>query len=296
MSDYDTDAARRALEAAFDSEGGSEQAPSEQESVTSEVEQTQRATETEPDTFTNIDPSTLAPELQTIYKQMQGDYTRKTQGVSQRERELNAFGGVDEVRNAVEFVHALRDPDNLVQLHGELSEYLQANGLSRAEADAVATEEVNRQANSNDEEWGYSDPDDDLRRELQELKNQHQELLTWRQEQEEQRQLAQFEQDIARKEAYIRNNNPSYGQSDIDRIYMLSYAFGGDLIQAQAAYEDQRRDWATQYRDSKSSVPSSLSPITPDGGAQAPESFGRDLDAAHEYAKRRAFAEMNQFS
>lgn len=296
MSDFDTDAvARQALEAHFDSEGSTEQAPNQPESVTSEVEQSQRATES--DTFTSIDPNSLAPELQVLYKQMQGDYTRKTQGVAQRERELNAFGGVDEVRNAVEFVHALRDPDNLVQLHGELSEYLQANGLSRAEADAVATEEVNRQANSNnEEEWGYSDPEDDIRRELQELKNQNQELLTWRQQEEEQRQLAQFEQDIARKEAYIRNNNPTYQQGDIDRIYMLSYAFGGDLIQAQAAYEDQRREWATQYRDSKSSVPASLSPITPDGGAQAPESFGRDLDAAHDYAKRRAFAEMNSFS
>jgi hypothetical protein len=38
--------------------------------------------------FTAIDPSTLAPELQSSYRQMQADYTRKTQLVAQMRREF----------------------------------------------------------------------------------------------------------------------------------------------------------------------------------------------------------------
>lgn len=293
MTDYDTEAARQALEAAL-GEGpsaptGEQATPPAPESGTSEVEQPRA---TEPDTFSNIDPNTLAPELQAIYKQMQGDYTRKTQTLAERERVYNAFGGVEEVRNAVQFTQALRDPQNLVQLHEELSEYLQTQGLTPAEADAAATKEI-QTATPREEEWGFSDPDDEIRKKLTELESQNQELLEWRNQQEEQRMLVELEQDIARKESFIRQNNPAYKDSDIDSIYIMSYAFGGDLLQAQAAYEDQRRRFATEYMGSKGSVPSSLGPIST-GGAEVPETFGRDLNAAHDYAKRRALAEFDQ--
>lgn len=295
MPDYDNDAARHALEAAFDSDAGltpaPEQAPAPEAPVASEGSE-QRATE-QSDTFTNIDPSTLAPELQSIYKQMQGDYTRKTQSVAEREREIATFGDLNEVRNAVEFANALRDPQNLVQLHGELSEYLQSQGLTPAQADAAATQEI--KSAQSDEGWEFSDPDDDIRRELQELKAQNQDLMSWREKEEEQRLYASIEQDVARKEAHIRNEHPEYGEQDINDIYVMSYAFGGDLMEAQRAYEAQRQRFAASYMQSKANVPSSLGPITPDSGAQVPEGFGRDLDAAHDYAKRRALAELEQF-
>jgi hypothetical protein len=295
LADFDTDAARQALEAAFDTDAGvtpaPEQATTPTAPVASEVESAQRATE--PDTFTNVDPSTLAPELQAIYKQMQGDYTRKTQEVSARAREIAAFGDPTEVRNAVEFANALRDPQNLVQLHSELSEYLQSQGLTPAQADAAATQEI--QGAQSEYGWEFSDPDDDIRRELQELRSQNQELQNWRQEQEEQRMFASIEQDVARKEAFIRQNNPTYQEEDINSIYVMSYAFGGDLLEAQRAYEAQRQRFAAEYMNSKANVPSSLGPIAPSGGAEAPQTFGRDLDAAHDYAKARAIAELNQF-
>lgn len=291
MPDYDTDAARQALEDAFDSEAGREQAVTPPESVTSEVEQTQRTTEQKPDTFTNLDPSTLAPELQTIYKSMQGDYTRTKQQLAERERAFANLGDPNEVQNAVQFVRELQDPNNLVQLHAELSEYLQTQGLTPAQADAAASKEIGR--TQDEDEWGIADPDDDIRRELNELKKQNAELSQWREEQEAERTLSLIEQDVARKESFIRNENPDYKQDDIDRIYIMSYAFGGDLLQAQRAYEDMKSQFASEYMNSKGNVPSSLGPINPGTGAQVPDSFGRDLDAAHEYAKRRAAAEFN---
>lgn len=54
------------------------------------------------DTFTNIDPRTLAPELQGVYKSLQGDYTRKMQAVADARRALEsdpAYALVQHVNN-----------------------------------------------------------------------------------------------------------------------------------------------------------------------------------------------------
>jgi hypothetical protein len=44
-------------------------------------------TETE-ESFTNLDPATLSPELQEVYKSMQAGFTKKTQELSQRQKEF----------------------------------------------------------------------------------------------------------------------------------------------------------------------------------------------------------------
>lgn len=56
-----------------------EQGPGEEESGQDEGS-------SDSDTFTKIDPSTLPPELQPVYKSMQGDYTRKTQAVAEEKK------------------------------------------------------------------------------------------------------------------------------------------------------------------------------------------------------------------
>ena len=65
-----------------------------------------RQLEKDKETFTNIDPTTLSPELQEIYKSMQTGFTKKTQEYSARqkeflekekkwEEELKKFGAVE---------------------------------------------------------------------------------------------------------------------------------------------------------------------------------------------------------
>ena len=44
------------------------------------------------DVFTNIDPATLDPELQGIYKSMQADYTRKTQQIAEMKKDFDKKG------------------------------------------------------------------------------------------------------------------------------------------------------------------------------------------------------------
>lgn len=47
-------------------------------------------TEAEAETFTHIDPKTLSPELQQVYKSLQADYTRKRQAETAKIREYEA--------------------------------------------------------------------------------------------------------------------------------------------------------------------------------------------------------------
>lgn len=76
------------------------------------------------DSFTNIDPATLSPELQEIYKSMQAGFTKKTQEFSQRqkdfserekkwEEELKRFGAVEaENRKWHEWYQGLQEEDS----------------------------------------------------------------------------------------------------------------------------------------------------------------------------------------
>lgn len=50
----------------------------------------QPAAEAQAESFTHIDPKTLSPELQQVYKSLQADYTRKRQAETARVRELEA--------------------------------------------------------------------------------------------------------------------------------------------------------------------------------------------------------------
>lgn len=43
------------------------------------------------DTFSNIDPKTLPPELQDIYKNLQADYTKKTQSIAEVRKKAESF-------------------------------------------------------------------------------------------------------------------------------------------------------------------------------------------------------------
>src|SRR4051812_1406642 len=51
----------------------------------------------------NFDPTTLPEELQPAYKQMHGDYTRKTQALSEQRKEAE---------NAVAFIESLRSEEH----------------------------------------------------------------------------------------------------------------------------------------------------------------------------------------
>lgn len=79
--------------AATPEESGATAEPTTQAAVPAEPATAPQQTDSQgqsEESFTTFDPNSLDPSLTPAYKQMQGDYTRKTQALSQKEKELQA--------------------------------------------------------------------------------------------------------------------------------------------------------------------------------------------------------------
>ena len=78
------------------------------------------------ESFTNVDPNTLPPELQGIYKNLQGDYTRKMQEVSPWRKTVEQFGGMtpEQLRQQVEFAQYVQNPEYTPKV---IKDYIQQN-------------------------------------------------------------------------------------------------------------------------------------------------------------------------
>lgn len=246
------------------------------------------------DSFTTVDPSTLPLELQPIYKSLQADYTRKTQGVAEQRKLYESFGDPERIAQAVAFVDQLQDPRYLKQFHGELSEYLQSMGLTQAEANAAATQQiVEAQAPAADLLADYEGIPElapvaqhvqTLEQKLAQLEASLSERT--RAEQEERLHLAMVGE-IQRQESAIRGANPHYSQDDIDAIYEIGAYYDGNLIAAQNRYEEIIGKRLTSYLAAKGAA--AQAPSVPGGQIIAAPVTGspQTLDSAHNMAMER---------
>jgi hypothetical protein len=232
---------------------------------------------TTPDSFTDVRYDDLPDELQTILKereaQMQGDYTRKTQEIASQRAEAE---------QAMEFIQNLQtDPDFALQVRDEISQALQAAGLSPAEANAEANRQVDDAQTPQPE--AFADPDDAIRQELNELKQ-------WREQQELFQEQQRYENELDRMDARIRQENPNYSEGDMKHIYAISYATGGNLLEAEKFYKDDQKRIIQAYIDSKDSAPAPEPGST--GPAQTPpQEFDGLLDPRLMAAAQRRLAE-----
>lgn len=234
-----------------------------------------------PDSFTRSDLGALLEgvndpsareRIERAYKSFQGDYTRSKQELSQQ------YGGIDpeQARQSVEFVHALEtDPNFVVTVHQQLTKALTEAGYSPAEAHAAASEELGTSLGGQDEEeYGA---DSGMAKEIAELK-------AWKGQQEAQ----QYERDLASRlqsqEMAIRQSDPSLTEPEMDRIYELAFAHGGDLGRAYNAYTSWKQDVLGSYINAKSSTPNIGIPDSTGYATDGPKHFG-SLDEAHAAAK-----------
>lgn len=284
MPEITAEDAVQALAAAWQEDSATPDAPEQP------VAPSEESTESNQDPsglFYDVDPETLTPELRTMFDGMQKAFTQKNQALAEERRQIEAFGGLDNVSQAMDFVNSLQDPQNLVQLHGELSQYLQEAGYTKAEAEEVAASAIqNQAAEVQESDYGFADPEvARLQQELEALKN-------WRTGFEEEQQLRATELAIERAENGLRADR-GYDDADISRIYQLSYAYGADLVMAADAYDQMRNDFIASYVNRKAEAPGPASTPAIGSFGQKPESFGSDLNAAHAYAKQVAIAAQN---
>lgn len=279
MSDYDTAGATAALTQALSSSAPAPEtasAPVEQAPAAVPQQGQERvdvgATPEQGDTFTNVDPNTLPPELQAIYKSMQGDYTRKNQELAEFRRGIDELGGIDQARAAVQFATALNsDPDFAMQVHRQLTQSLTDAGLSPAQAQAEATRQVQDAAQQVDD-FGEEDPLSPLQRELNELKQ-------WKQSVESERQEHFLANELNRQETLIRQQHPHYTDTDFADIYNLSFRTDGNLIAAADMYQSMRDRMIASYMEEKSRAPETVPATGVPHTAQQPHSFDTLEDA-----------------
>lgn len=234
-----------------------------------------------PDSFTNVDPASLPPQLQPIYKSMQADYTRKAQEIAEARRQFDSIGGFEQAQQAVQFATALNsDPDFALRVHQQLSDSLQAAGLTPAQAAAEATRQVSEAAST--DAYDEDDPLSPLQKELSELKD-------WKQQVERERHEHFLATELTRQENAIRQANPHYTDGDFADIYNLSYRTDGNLIAAEEMFRGMRDRLVESYMTAKAAAPNTV-PVgeVPQTGQQ-PVEFD-SMDQAHEAAKARLAA------
>lgn len=286
MPEITAEDAVQALSAAWQEDSAASAAPEQPVAPSEGSTQSNQDGDRPSGLFYDVDPNTLTPEMRSMFDGMQKAFTQKNQELAEERRQIEAFGGLEQVGQAVEFVQSLNDPQNLVQLHTELSQYLQESGFTKADADEAAASAIQEQQGGAQESDLFSDPEvARLERELADIK-------AWRESFEEQQEQARIELEIERAENALRTDR-KYGDADISRIYQLSYAYGADLFAAADAYDEMRNAFVSEYVNRKAEAPGpgSVPPIGTFG--QRPESFGADLNAAHKYAKALAIAAQN---
>lgn len=232
------------------------------ESVESQTESPQQAPTDTSFIDENFDPSSLPPELQPGYKQMQGHFTRRMQEIKAQEEQYAQFGDPQEIAQAVELRNVLRDPSNYKQLHQELSEYL---GASTGATPQEASQEAHRQLeNATQPQPGLAPSLAQLDDEFEpvktefarlqgELASMKTEFNTYKEQREAQELELALVGEIQRQVGTLRQQRPDYTDQDIDGIFELSTFYNGDIQQAQKRYDDIFTDRMSRYLASKQS-------------------------------------------
>jgi hypothetical protein len=251
-----------------------EQTPAEGVTETTTVE----------DAFTRLDPNTIPEELKPWYQSMQADYTRKTQAIAEQRKQLETLGDVDQAQAALKFYQSLQDPtfakNFYTELGGTLTNlgYLEQQQAQELQAAAVAAPT-------------YEDPEAFFAAKAAELDQKYaaiEQRLTEQQQQAEQAQVyAALAGEIVRQDAYLRDANPHYTDSDMEAIYKLAPGVDNNLIEAAQVYENAVADRLNRMMQAKTTVATTHGSTVSTGGAPEPTSFGDDLNAAHAAAQEK---------
>jgi hypothetical protein len=298
LSEYASfDDAAAALSAAAAAPEPSDAGTSPKPSVTPEGSQSSEGTTSAADSgpqdsFTRADLNSLLngvedpvarERIETAYKSFQGDYTRSKQAIAPYARLAEAGIDPSRVQQSLEFVQALEtDPNFVVQVHGYLSEQLQAAGYSPAEADAAAAGQMGLE----DDGDGSIDYESLERSPLGQRLAQIEE---WAAEQEQQRYEMALAGEIQRAEMALRQQNDWITDSDMERVYELAFAHGGDLHAAFGAYTDWRDNVLSGYMQAKDATPATLTAPNATGHsevqAEAPHSLEDGTRMAEAYLR-----------
>lgn len=224
----------------------------------------------ESESFTGFDPNTLPEDLQSVYRSMQADYTRKTQEIAELRKYNDSLSelGVDpnEAINIVDFFRRLEnDPQIANEFVSQVQRYWEqpSDNYSNQVGDAPV-------------DSSYEGLPPELASELQAMREFRQEMM-------EQQQTQHIMAELEVQEQQIRMANPHYSDEDIEAVYNLAFATDGDLQAAAEQYHGIQQRLLGNYLQSKQ-VPSGATPM-PSGPVSMPGREFGSIDDAHAAAK-----------
>lgn len=186
-------------------------------------------------------------------REMQGDYTRKTQEAAELRKEAE---------EAMEFIQTLNtDPSFAYQVQQTLTQALQEQGYSFRDAQAIASQ-------SEFDETDFLDP---YAQKIQELEN-------WKNAQDQRFAVQEATHRIESGIAAVRQANPNYTDADVQDILTMAFAYNGDVSKAAEAYQAVTQRVTESYLAQKESVPASLNQPSGTGYAEIPPEGFKDLN------------------
>ena len=254
-----------------------------------------------PDSFTPQDVRGMLESIQdpaarqvaeAAVKNFQADYTKSKQQLSEQASQFEGLDDLEKARAAVEFYDGIQnDPEFALEVHGYLSKVFEDLGMTKQEADEAAAVEMTQPSEVATQPSFDDDPDAALKARQDQLEAR---LDRW--EQEEQQRLQQQREDelaaeLLRQEMALRQSHDDLTEEDLDRIYDLAAARGGNLLEAHQQYESWKQDTISRYMETKQKDVPPPEP-TPAATTVAPEiprlpDGTPDLEAVHKIAVQR---------
>ena len=228
------------------------------------------------ESFTGFNPSDLPEDLQSVYRSMQGDYTRKTQEIAELRRNYEQYDAFSEAgvdpNYALQAADFYRKLDTDPQFAQQVVDNIQRNlGNVGVEQQSIGDAPYNDSVNSE----GYDSLPPVLQQELAEMREFRSDMLFQQEQAETIAGLEYVEQEI-------RLSNPHYTDDDLSSIYDLAYSTDGDLSAAADAYHNIQQRVMSGYLQSKQ-VPMGAQSI-PTGPSSIPPRQFSSLDDAHKAA------------
>ncbi len=218
----------------------------------------------------DFNPDLLPDELKPGFKQLQAEWTRKTQSLAEERKALEELGSVEELQQAREFYQSLQDPEYLQAFYGELGGVLEELGLSPQEAAAVveSVEAPPAVPEPSPELATLAQTDPELAPFVEKFTAMEQRLNQFEQQQAEreqalakERQLMAEAQEIDHMVQAVREDHPEYGDDDWQAIYDRAVAYDGDVLQAADRYEADKARIIEQWTAAKQ-TPHAVTPTT----------------------------------
>ena len=228
------------------------------------------------ESFTGFNPSDLPEDLQSVYRSMQGDYTRKTQEIAELRRNYEQYDVLSE--SGVDPNYALQAADFYNRLDSDPNFARQVMESIQQNLGPVSAEQFNVISDvpyNVDNAGGYDNIPVALQQELAEMRDFRDNMVA-------QQEHAELVSNLEYVEKDIRLSNPHYTDDDMSSIYDLAYSTNGDLQAAAQVFHGIQQRVMSDYLQSKR-VPEGVQ-FVPSGPSTSASKEFNTLDDAHKAA------------